>query len=71
MFALLFWKQIFAGTKKIFAGTNTREISEMTLFLVIYTKIQTFHNIAFLCVGTPYRRVRWQKGHDCLPYKIT
>ena len=25
--------------KKIFAGTNIREISEMTLFLVIYTEI--------------------------------
>src|SRR6218665_2043511 len=32
-------KKLFAGNKKIFAGTNTREISEMTLFLVIYTKI--------------------------------
>jgi len=25
-------KKIFAGTKKIFVGTNTSEISEMTLF---------------------------------------
>jgi len=29
------FKKVFAGTKKIIAGTNTREISEMTLFLVI------------------------------------
>jgi len=27
-----FVKKICAGTKKKFAGTNTREISEMTLF---------------------------------------
>jgi len=37
--SVLFCKKIFAGTKKLFAGTNTREISEMTLFLVIYTEI--------------------------------
>jgi len=35
----LFVKKIFAGTNKIFAGTSAREISEMTLFLVIYTEI--------------------------------
>ena len=34
-----FFLKIFDGTKKIFAGTNTREISELTLFLVIYTQI--------------------------------
>ena len=34
----VFVKKI-AGTTKIFAGTNTREISEMTLFLVTYTEI--------------------------------
>ena len=29
---LLFVKKIFEGTKKIFVSTNTREISETTLF---------------------------------------
>jgi len=35
------FKKIFSGrpTTKIFAGTNTSEISEMTLFLVSYTEI--------------------------------
>src|SRR6218665_3005233 len=41
-----FRKKIFAGTNEIFAGTNTREISEVTLFLVIYTEIS---NISLHC----------------------
>src|SRR6218665_2263469 len=34
-----FCKKIFVGTNKIFSGTNTREIYEMTLFLGINTEI--------------------------------
>ena len=39
LISAFFCRNIFAGTKKIFVGTNTKEISEMTLFLVIYTEI--------------------------------
>jgi len=43
----------------------------MTLFLVIYTEISniTWHCF-YLFAGTPYRRVRWQKGPDYIIFHV-
>jgi len=55
-------KNVFVGTKEIFVGTNTKEMFEMPLFLVIYTDISNIsYHFSFVFAGTPYRRVRWQK----------
>src|SRR6218665_1075916 len=44
---VFFCKKNLLVLKKVFAGTNTREISEMTLFLVIYTEISNISKQCF------------------------